>query len=189
MISGRVRSSFINATFVCCPPEKLPIGRRRSSSANPNRWNIVSISLRQEYPRIASICFCNLSYSRRSAPSGAVSFVSAAVFICSSSSFMRSSQVNTGTKTFFNSSSTVTSASTKLTCRRKPISCLPAIVMPHSSSLSKLLISISPAISLSRVVFPQPLRPTIAIFSLSCTSKLTSRRITSPPNCTRACLI
>ncbi len=164
----------MNATLVCWPPEKLPMGRRRSSSSKPNRWNIISMSWRQVYPRSASISFCRWSYSaKRYLGESDVSSVSI--------SFILASHVKMGAKVFLISSSTVILPSVKLICRRKPMCCFPAMVMPQVSSLSRLFILISPTISFSKVVFPHPFRPTMAIFSLLCISKFTSSSMVSAP--------
>ena len=70
----------------------------------------------------------------------------------------------TGAKTFLISSSRDMLSSSKVICFKYPITGFPVIdtedVMP-----SFCVMSTSPVISLSRVVFPQPLRPTTAIFS------------------------
>ena len=47
MMSGLLRSSLMKATLVCWPPEKLPMGRSKSFRANPNRWNMISMSCLQ----------------------------------------------------------------------------------------------------------------------------------------------
>ena len=182
-MSGRCKRSWIRAIFVCCPPENSPIGFSRSSSAKPNFWNIVSISFFQLYPCRLSILLSRKSYS---ASSFLWSSVSASSF---SISFFRASHAKTSEKAFSSSSFTGTSPSVKLIWRRKPMFCFPLIVIPQVSSLSRLLISISPAISRSSVVFPQPFLPTIAIFSVSWISKFTLFKIVSAPNCTFAFLI